>query len=137
MVDANELKANESIDAFDLLCEYLPIVGFTGEEKLKKEFNITLAEPNENEPNGLGLHMEVKGDSVYKDDWKWIDFWINKNQYLPARVIIFSTQEDVFEISFLDAAVNEPIDEKVFQPVVPKGFVEAEVVPLKRNNQAD
>ncbi|MFA5422684.1 MAG: hypothetical protein WC374_02380 [Phycisphaerae bacterium] len=132
MVDVNELKVNETVDAFDLLSEYLPIVGFTGEDKLKKEFNITLAEPNVNEPNKLGLHMEVKDDSVYKDDWEWIDFEIGKDSYLPVKVVILSTQEDVFEISFIDARINEPIDENLFKPVIPQGFVEAEVVPLKR-----
>ena len=135
LVDPNKLEEGESIDAFDLLSENLPIVGFTGTDKLKKEFNITLAEPNANEPNDtIGLHMEVKPDSVYKDDWVWIDFWIDKKLYLPAKVVTLSTQDDIYEISFIDAKVNELIDEKVFEVVVPEGFVESETVPLKKQN---
>jgi outer membrane lipoprotein-sorting protein len=135
LVDPNKLKEGESIDAFDLLSEDLPIVGFTGTDKLKKEFDITLAEPNSNEPNDtIGLHMVVKPDSVYKDDWVWIDFWIDKKLYLPAKVVTLSTQDDIYEISFIDAKVNELIDEKVFEVVVPEGFVESETVPLKKQN---
>jgi outer membrane lipoprotein-sorting protein len=135
LVDPNELGAGESIDAFDLLSEDLPIVGFTGSDKLKKEFNITLAEPNNNEPNDMiRLHMEVKPDSVYKDDWVWIDFWIDKKLYLPAKVVTLSTQDDIFEISFIDAKLNEPIYPEIFKVVVPEGFVESETVPLRKQD---
>lgn len=135
LIDPDELEEDESADAFDLLSEHLPIVGFTGSDKLKKEFDITLAEPNGSEPNDMvRLHMEVKPDSIYKDDWVWIDFEIDKKLYLPAKVVTLSTQEDIYEISFVDAIVNEPIDAKVFKAVVPKGFVEAEVVPLKKRD---
>jgi outer membrane lipoprotein-sorting protein len=135
LVDPNKLEAGESVDAFDLLSEDLPIVGFTGSDKLKKEFNITLAEPNSSEPNDIvRLHMEVKPDSVYKDDWVWIDFWIDKKLYLPAKVVTLSTQDDIYEISFIDAKVNETIDPAVFKVVVPEGFVEAEKVPLKKRD---
>ncbi len=135
LIDPNELKENRGVDAFDLLSEHLPIVGFTGTDKLKKEFNITSAEKDSNEPNdSVRLHMEVKSDSVYKEDWVWIDFWIDKNLYLPAKVVTLSTQEDVYEISFLNAVLNEPIDAEVFKVVVPEGFVEAEVVPLKKKD---
>lgn len=133
LIDPNELKENQSADAFDLISEHLPIVGFTGTDKLKKEFDIALAEPNSGEPNDrVRLHMTVKPDSVYKDDWVWIDFWIDMKLYLPAKVVTLSTQEDIVEISFVDAVVNEPIDAKIFEVVVPQGFVEAEVVPLKK-----
>jgi outer membrane lipoprotein-sorting protein len=135
LVDPNKLKEGESVDAFDLLSEDLPIVGFTGSDKLKKEFDITLAEPNTSEPNDtIGLHLKVKPDSVYKDDWVWIDFWIDKKLYLPAKVVTLSTQEDIYEISFINAEVNEPIDPDVFKVVVPKGFIEAEKVPLKKQD---
>jgi hypothetical protein len=133
LIDPNKLKENESIDAFDLLSEHLPIVGFTGTDKLKKEFSITLAEPNKAEPNELiRLHMEVKPDSVYKDDWVWIDFWINKKLYLPAKMITLTTEEDVYEISFLKASLNEAIDVKVFEVQIPDGFTQPEVIPLKK-----
>ncbi len=135
LVDPNKLEEGESIDAFDLLSENLPIVGFTGTDKLKKEFNITLAEPNSNESKDtIRLHMEVKPDSVYKDDWVWIDFWIDKKLYLPAKVVTLSTQDDIYEISFINAKVNEPIDPEVFKVVVPEGFVESEKVPLKKSD---
>ncbi len=133
LIDPNKLEENEGVDAFDLISEHLPIVGFTGTDKLKKEFDITPVEPNKAEPNNwVQLHMTVKPDSVYKDDWVWIDFWIDTKLYLPAKVVTLSTQEDTYEISFINAKVNEPIDADAFRVVVPEGFVEAEVVPLKK-----
>jgi hypothetical protein len=136
LIDPNKLKENESIDAFDLLSEHLPIVGFTGTDKLRKEFKISLSDANAAEANDLiRLHMEVKPDSVYKDDWVWIDFWIDKKLYLPAKMITLTTEEDVYEISFLKASLNEAIDVKVFKVQIPDGFTQPEVIPLKRQAQ--
>jgi outer membrane lipoprotein-sorting protein len=135
LVDVNELKDNKSADAFDLISEHLPIVGFTGIDKLKKQFDITLAEPNSGEPNDwVGLHMKVKPDSIYKDDWVWVNFWIDQKAYLPAKVVTQSTQDDIVEISFIDPVVNGALAVSVFNVVIPKGFVESEVVPLKKDD---
>ena len=134
LVDPNELKS-KGADAFDLLSEHLPIVGFTGTDNLKKQFNIKLVDANENEPNNsIKLHMQVKPDSIYKDDWVWIDFRIDKQIYLPAEVTTLTTEEDVFEIKFINAMLNEPMDIDVFDANVPEGFTIAEEVPLKNNN---
>jgi len=133
LLDPNEIDADKGVDAFDLIDEHLPIVGFSSTDKLKKEFDIKLAEPNENEPaDRLRLRMDVKADSVYKDDWLWIDFWIDKNLYLPAKMATFTTEEEIYEFEFNEPKLNEPIKGTVFEPKVPKGFVLAEEVPLKR-----
>jgi outer membrane lipoprotein-sorting protein len=118
-------EPNEPVDAFELVSENFPIIGFSKVEDLKKEFEIGLVEQQGVEAkNFIQLHLKVKADSVYKD----IDFWIDKELYLPAKIIAVSTEEDIYEIKFLKPAVNKKIDKKVFELEIPKGFT-TEIIP--------
>lgn len=133
LVDINDVDPNEGVDAFDLISEYLPIVGLTDADKLNSQFDIELAEPNENAPDDVTmLHMKVKADSVYKDDWVWIDFWIDEKIDLPVRMVTLTTEDDIYTIRFLDAKVNELQNTSVFDVKMPKRFNVTEVVPLDR-----
>jgi outer membrane lipoprotein-sorting protein len=128
-------EPNEPVDAFELANENFPIIGFSKVEDLKKEFEIGLVEQQGVEAkNFIQLHLKVKADSVYKDDYTSIDFWVDKELCLPAKIIAVSTEEDVYEIRFLQPKVNKKIDKKVFEFEVPEGFnVEIEV--LKKNEK--
>ena len=128
-------EPNEPVDAFELASENFPIIGFSKAEDLKKEFEIGLVEQQGVEAkNFIRLHLKVKADSIYKDDYTSIDFWVDKELYLPAKIIAVSTEEDIYEIKFLQPKVNKKIDKKVFEFEVPEGFnVEIEV--LKKNEK--
>jgi len=136
-------EPNEPVDAFELASENFPIIGFSKVEDLKKEFEIGLVDSTSSPQveqqgveakNFIQLHLKVKADSVYKDDYTSIDFWVDKELYLPAKIIAVSTEEDIYEISFLQPKVNKKIDKKVFEFEVPEGFnVEIEV--LKKNEK--
>jgi outer membrane lipoprotein-sorting protein len=126
-------EPNNPTDAFDVASKNLPILGFAKIEDLKKQFEISLIEQKKNEPNDLiGLHLKVKPDSIYKDDYIWIDFWIDKKIGLPLKVVALSTEEDIYEIKFLNLKVNKDIDKKVFEFKIPDGFGEPEIVLLKK-----
>lgn len=126
-------EPNKPMDAFDVASKNLPILGFTKIEDLKKQFEISLIEQKKNEPNDLiGLHLKVKPDSIYKDDYIYLDFWIDKKLGLPAKVVALSIEEDIYEIKFLNPKVNKGIDKKVFEFKIPEGFGEPEIVPLKK-----
>lgn len=126
-------EPNKPVDAFDVASENLPIIGFTKIDNLKKQFEIKLIEQKTNEPNDfVGLHLDVKPGSVYKDDYVWIDFWIDKKSALPAKVIALSAEEDIYEIKLLKPKINKGIDKKVFEFKIPGGFGEPEIVPLKK-----
>jgi len=126
-------EPNKPVDAFDVASQNLPIIGFTKIENLKKQFNIRLLEQRKNEPNDfVGLHLEARPDSVYKDDYIWLDFWIDKKSGLPAKVIALSAEEDIYEIKLLKPKVNKAIDKKIFELKIPAGFGEPEIVPLKK-----
>jgi len=122
-------EANEQIDAFELAKRNFPLIGFDKTEDLKQQFDINLV----GEPNGLThLHLKVKPDSQYKDDYKSVDVWIDKQLMLPAKISAVSTEGDIYEISFTKPKVNETIDEKVFEFTIPDGFGQPEIIPLKK-----
>ena len=128
-------EPNKPVDAFDLAKRGLPIIGFTGIEDLKKQFEIKLVKPKKQKPDNLiQLNLKVKPDSIYKDDYTTIDFWIDGKLNLPARVVAVSTEEDIYEIKFLQPKVNKEIDKKLFEFEIPKGFT-VEEIPLKKNKQ--
>ena len=123
-------EANEQIDAFELAKRNFPLIGFDKTEDLRQQFDINLV----GEPNGLThLHLKVKPDSIYKDDYKSVEVWIDKQLMLPAKISAVSTEGDIYEISFARPKVNEVIDGKVFEFSIPDGFGKPEIIPLKAN----
>ena len=137
-------EPNKPVDAFDLASRNLPMIGFTKIEDLKQQFQITLVEQKKSEPEDfIQLHLKVKPNSVYKDDYVYIDFWIDKKLGLPAKVVAVSTepatepveQKDIYEIKFIKPKVNRKIDGKVFEFKIPEGFGEPEIIPLKKKGE--
>lgn len=121
-------EANEPIDAFELAKRNFPIIGFSKTEDLKKEFDVNLV----NEPNDrIHLLMKVRPESQYKDDYKTVDVWLDKKLTLPSRLTAVSTQDDIYEISFVAPVANEPVDEKIFEVTIPEGFGKPEIIPIK------
>ena len=128
-------EANEPVDAFDLASENFPIIGFSETEDLEKEFEIKLVEQQGGKADDfIQLHLKVKPDSIYKDDYTSIDFWIDKKLHLPAKIVAISTEEDVYEIKLLKPKVNKKIAKKVFEVKIPKGFGK-EIIPLKKKTK--
>ncbi len=129
-------ELNEPVDAFELVSENFPIIGFGKVEDLKKEFEIGLIEQQQGgkAKDFIQLHLRVKSDSIYKNDYTSIDFWIDKELHLPAKIVAVSTEGDIYEIEFLRPRINEKIDKKVFEFEVPEGFT-IEITPLKEKSK--
>ena len=130
-------EPNGSTDAFDLVSENFPIIGFSKTNKLKEEFEIKFVEQQGGEvENFTHLHLKPKPNSVYKDDYAAIDFWIDKKLYLPAKIVAVSTEPDilpdVYQIRLLKPKVNKKLGKKVFDLKIPKGF-STEIIPLKKD----
>ena len=124
---------NEPADAFDLVRRRFPIIGFSRVEDLQKEFEIKLAEAKRGEPNDfIELGLKVKPDSIYKNDYTSIDFWIDKKLHLPAKIVAYSTEEDIYQVKFLKPRVNKKLDKKVFDFKIPEDFGKPEIIPLKK-----
>jgi len=128
-------EPNEPVDAFDLVSRNFPIIGFSKVEDLRKQFEIKLVEQQGGRAEDfVRLHLKVKADSIYKDDYTSIDFWIDKELGLPAKIVATSTEEDIYEIGLLKPKVNEGIDKKVFEVKIPEGFG-MEIIPLKKKTK--
>jgi hypothetical protein len=132
---------NESTDVFDLTGKKLPMLGFSKIEDLKKQFEIQLVEQKKaDSQNLIQVHLKVKPNSIYKDDYISIDFWIDGKLDLPAKIIAVKSEPeppygDIEEIKFLNPKVNNDIDKKVFELRIPKGFGEPEILPMESRKQ--
>jgi len=127
---------NKPTDVFDLASRNFPMVGFTKIEDMKKQFEVTLVEEKKPEPEDfIQVHLKVKPNSVYKDDYIYIDFWIDKKLGLPAKVVAVTTEEDMYQINFIKPDINKKIDSKVFEFKIPEGFAEPEIIPLKEKGE--
>jgi outer membrane lipoprotein-sorting protein len=124
-------ESNNPADAFKLATNNFPVIGFSTTQDLEKNFNISLLPQRTDSNDFVGLHLKVKPDSVFKDNYSSVDFWIDKKLNLPAKVIALSTESDVCEIKLLQPQVNQPIGKKIFELKIPKGFGKPEVIPLK------
>lgn len=128
-----QAEPDKPVDVFELAGENFPIIGFGRIDELEKEFEIKLIAEEQAEPSEfIKLLLKVRPDSVYKDDYTSIDFWIDKRLNLPAKIIAVSTEEDIYQVRLFDAIVNERIDGKVFDIEIPEGFGE-EIIPLKES----
>lgn len=123
---------DKPIEAFEFINESFPMLGFTKPEKLAKEFEITLAEAKPSDPNDqVCLHLKVKKDSVYKNDYKWIDFWVDKTAFLPVRMITMSLEGDKYDIVLSQIKVNKKIEKTRFSVETPLNFSK-DINPLKK-----
>ena len=128
LAEANE--PGRPTDIFEMVSEHFPIIGFSKTDELKKQFDIKLV----GKEKDIHLNLKVKPDSIYKDDYTTVDFWIDAELYLPAKIVAVSTEEDIREIRFIKPKVNKKIDKKIFDVEVPKGFG-VEKVPLKKKGK--
>jgi hypothetical protein len=130
---------NAPADLFELAGRNLPMLGFTKIEDLKREFDAGLVKPESDTPKDfIQVHLKVKPNSVYKDDFVSMDFWIDEKLGLPVKVVAVKTEPeppfgDIQEIKFLKPKVNKDIDGKVFEFKIPNGFGEPEIVPLQKD----
>ncbi len=128
-----QAEPNEAVDVFAMVSRRFPIIGFSRAEELKKEFEIKLIEQRTGKE--WKLHLKVKPDSIYKDDYRTIDFWIDKTTGLPVKIIAASTEEEIYKIEFIRAKANKKLKWNVFGFKVPKGFGKPETILLKKNGK--
>jgi len=132
---------NKAMDVFELASKNLPMLGFTKTEELKKQFEVELVEQKDVDAKDFTqVRLKVKPNSVYKDDFLSIDFWIDKKVGLPAKVRATKIEPeppygDIEEIKFLKPKVNKDIEKKVFEFKIPKGFGEPEIKPLPEKDK--
>jgi outer membrane lipoprotein-sorting protein len=123
-------EPNAPVDAFALASKRVPIMGFARVEDLEKQFDIERA-PLPTDAPVYKLHMKVKPDSVYKDDYTTMDVEISKKAGLPSKIQAVTPDKDVYEITLVDPKINESIPKKTFEINAPKDY-SVETVPLEK-----
>ena len=132
---------NAPPDVFDLVARELPMLGFSKIADLKKQFEITLIGQKKSPSEDFSqVHLDVKPNSLYKDDFMSIDFWIDKKLGLPTKIIAVKTEPeppfgDIEEIKLLKPKINKGVDGNVFEFKIPESFGEPEITPLSKNRR--
>lgn len=125
-------EPNQPVNAFELAGGDMPIIGFSPAEDLRKEFDIVLAPVEEGEESLVKLHLKVKAESKYKDNYQSLDFWVSTKQWLPERIDALTKDNDIYQLRFTRAKVNAKVADKEFEVKIPRGFSDPEVFPMKR-----
>ena len=108
------------VGVFEFISHNFPMVGFSEPNKLQEQFEITLAK--DQTPDSTHLHLKVKKDSIYKDDYTKIDVWVNNQTWLPTRLTAWSTQGDFYDLKWTDIKINKKLENNVFTVETPAYF---------------
>jgi len=121
------------VEVFEFISRNFPIVGFSGKDKLQKEFIITLGKADEKQKDVHHLLLKVRPDSIYNKDYTEMEMWIDGKTYLPSRLQSVSTQGDTYDIRISNIQSKKPIDKKLFVIEAPADFSN-NVKPLETQN---
>lgn len=127
---ARDDDPNKPKDAFEMVSNNFPLLGFTKIDDLKKQFEIKLVEQKNKDPKLIQLHLKVKPDSIYKDDYEYLNFWIDKKLSLPAKIIATTLEKEIYQINLIKPKINRTLNDKIFKIKTPKGFAKPEIFPL-------
>lgn len=123
---------DQPIDVFEFISHRFPLVGFMKTKHLRQQFHITLTPQKQPKSNGpIGLRLKPKKDSIYKNDYTGISFWIDNEAFLPTKMTATSTEGDIYDIQLLDIKVNKKIKNAVFKVETPEHFSQNRA-PLNR-----
>lgn len=127
-------EPNSPMDAFELASDNMPLIGFSANEDLKKEFRIQVAPAAaKKRTDPIQLNLEVLPESRFRESYQTLEFWIDPKLWLPVRVDAITPEGDITRIRFLKAKVNKRLDPGVFEVKPPKGFGKPEIIPLHPN----
>jgi outer membrane lipoprotein-sorting protein len=118
-----QAEEGEQIDAFELVRQSFPIIGFTKVEELEQDFEIKFIEQKSTKAGDfVQLNLKPKPESQYAEDYVSIDFWIDIQIDLPSKIAAVNTEKDIYTIEFVKAVINKAIDKKVFEYKIPEDF---------------
>ena len=127
-------EPNKPMDAFELASDSMPLIGFSANEDLKKEFRIQVAPAAAGNSTGhIQLSLEVLPESRFRESYQTLEFWIDRTLWLPVRVDAITAEGDVTRIRLSHAKVNETVKASRFEFKPPKGFGPPEIIPLRPN----
>lgn len=64
-------------------------------------------------------------------DYKKVNIWVDKNLFLPAKVVAYTRQGDEYHIEFKDMEMNKKLENAVFEVEKPAHF-RKNIEPLEK-----
>ena len=119
---------NSPVDVIGLLSRSFPLVGFSGSESLKQEFEIELV--LEKDKKFEHLRLIPKEESKYYEDYLQIDFWVDNKLGLPTRIETLTSEEDIYKLTLKKIKINQKKEKLKHDDSFPKVFT-MEIIPLK------
>lgn len=127
-----QTEPDSPMDALKLAGRNFPIIGLTGAEDLKKDFEVALtAQSAVEEKNLVHLCLKPRTDSAYRGRYASIDFWMDSKTALASKIIAVSDEGDIYQIKFSQLQTGKKPDSKIFEVEIPKDF-NTETMPLNR-----
>ena len=120
-----QTEPNQPIDAFELASQNFPIIGFTDINELKKNFDIELSK--DQKEDYIRLKLRIRPDSDRTEDYESVDFWLDRKNHLPARIVTVNSESDIYEINLLKPKINREITEETFRISIPEDFGKPEI----------
>ena len=126
-------KGDKPIDALELLSENMPIIGFTSNDDLNKDFVIKLLPTQKTKP--IELNLVVKENSKYYDKYVRLQLYIDRKLYLPIQIIATTRENDTYDIklNFKRNALDKPINLDIFKVEQPSSFEKIKKTLQKTN----
>ncbi len=120
--------SNEPVDPLELARENFPILGLSEGEEFSEDFVISMKKTDKKIKELECLELEVKDNNRFSEKYDSIDFWIDKNKWLPSRITAYTTEEEIYELIFNELKVNEEIEKGIFEIDIPDKFGEPEII---------
>lgn len=115
---------DKPIGVFELISHNFPLIGFASINDINKDFDVT-PPPQTGDPNEPArLLLKVKKDSKFIKDYTTVEIQIDKDLYLPEKVISHTPQGDEYRIEFKGMKINKKLENAVFEVETPPHFRE-------------
>ncbi len=122
---------DEPASAFELARQNFPIIGFDEIDQLKEQFDISLLKDDADSENDVfTLHLAVKADSQYADDYQWVRVGIDQRLFLPAKIVAETTEGDIYQFDFIEPEINTELEKELFEIEIPDSFPEPDITAL-------
>ena len=113
-------QPDSPVEVFTLVTNNFPLIGFSEVEKLKDDCEI---QSDQEEDKKLEhIFLKVKKKSRYYEKYSEIDFYLDRKNYLPTKIIAKTIENDVYEITITDLKINKKINPAIFKFETPAGF---------------
>lgn len=121
-------------DVFELIRHNFPLLGFSDIKALNEDFEIALAQTTADPNDTIHLLLRTRENSPFSKEYSKIDFWIDKNLFLPERIRAYSVQGDIHDIGFSSLEPNKNLEKAVFTIENPADF-RKNIEPLKNTRK--